>query len=81
MTDNIENLLLKHLTALRADVSHVRDVCDELIRRQSSLEKGIARIGGEMSSVYAEQMDDRHRLDALRHRVERIERRLELVDE
>lgn len=34
----------------------------------------------EISHGYAEQIDDRHAVDALRERVARIERRLELED-
>lgn len=46
--------------------------------RLGSLESMIARIGRDNAHAYEEQIKDRHGLDALKERVERLERGLEL---
>jgi tetrahydromethanopterin S-methyltransferase subunit G len=46
--------------------------------RLSSIESGIARIGRDESVNYTEIISDRHAVDKLKERIERIERRLEL---
>ncbi|MBF7011487.1 hypothetical protein QUC32_17635 [Novosphingobium resinovorum] len=46
--------------------------------RLGLLESMIARIGCDNAHAYEEQIKDRHGLDALKERVERLERGLEL---
>ncbi len=78
MPDNVENLLLEHLKRFQAGQDRIERKLDEHTQRFSRMESGLARIGRENADFYSEQVDDRRSLDALRDRIERIERRLEL---
>jgi hypothetical protein len=49
-----------------------------MMTRLGQIETMIARIGRDNAHAYEEQFEDRHALDALKERIERIERRLEL---
>lgn len=71
MTENIENLILEHLWAIRADQSSVRDDIREIKSRLTSLER-------TMAGNYADIADQHARYDRITERLERIERRLEL---
>ena len=73
MTDNIENLILEHLRALRADVSTIKTDVRDLKLRMSSMENYMASFHLEIAR-HASKFDD---VDA---RMDRIERRLELRD-
>ena len=78
MTDNVENIVLEHLKAIRAEQASARDRDSELLRRLAHLETMIARIGRDQAQAVTEQVDDRHTIDRLQERIERIERRLEI---
>ncbi len=78
MPDNVENLLLEHMKRWQAEFSEIKTILREHTQRFSRIESGLARIGRENADFFSEQVDDRRSLDALRDRIERIERRLEL---
>ena len=80
MTENVENLLLEHLKRIQAEQSASRDRDREMMTRLAQIETSIARIGRDNAHAFADQIEDRHALDALRDRVERLERRLEIGD-
>ncbi len=44
MTENVENLVLEHLRAIRADVTALREDSREIKQRLTSVESGIASI-------------------------------------
>ena len=74
MTAEVENLILEHLRALRADMSSVRsDIADV----KSDLRGVKTHLSGFMQSELAQD----GAIAAIRERLDRIERRLELVDE
>lgn len=75
---NVENLLLEHLKKIQAEQSAARERDQEILSRLSHIESGLARITRDESANYAEMVEDRHSVDKLRERLERIERRLEL---
>jgi hypothetical protein len=79
MTDNIENLVLEHLRAIRADMAYMKDDVREIKSRVNTLEAGQATIIqqiGHLTGMAAEQ----HVLyDRLLERIERPERRLEIA--
>ena len=79
MTDNIENLVLEHLRAIRADMVYMKDDVREIKSRVNTLEAGQATIIqqiGHLTGMAAEQ----HVLyDRLLERIERLERRLEIA--
>lgn len=78
MTENVENLLLEHLRAIRAELADVKAVLRDHTNRFGRLETGVARIGRDHGELFSEQVEDRHRVDSLVERIERIERRLEI---
>lgn len=75
---NVENLLLEHLKKIQSEQSAARERDQEILSRLSHIESGIARITRDESANYAEMIQDRHAVDKLRERLERIERRLEI---
>jgi chromosome segregation ATPase len=78
MTENVENLMLEHLKKIQGEQSAARDRDREILTRLGQMESMIARIGRDNAHAYEEQVEDRHALDALKERVERLEKRLEL---
>lgn len=72
-TDNIENLILEHLRALRTDMSDIKADVRDLKLRMSSIENYMAIFHLEIA---------RHgsKFDEVDARIERIERRLQLRD-
>ncbi|MBS0456973.1 MAG: hypothetical protein JSS44_06545 [Proteobacteria bacterium] len=78
MTSNIENLLLEHLKRIQTELAAARERDIEIIARLGHLEAAIARIGRDQAGNYEELIGDRHVIDKLRERLERIERRLEI---
>jgi len=77
MTDDTDNLVLELLRQMCADAAEFRiEVRDSLHRVEVRL--GVLDQG--MASMLALSASDRDELTALKRRVERIERRLELTD-
>lgn len=79
MTDNVENLILEHLKKIQAEQAASRERDAEIMSRLGMIESGIARISRDESANYAEIVQDRHSVDKLKERIERIERRLEIA--
>ena len=77
--ENTENLILEHLKKIQAELAESRERDREIMSRLSHIETGIARITREEASNYSEIVEDRHVVDRLRERIERIEHRLELA--
>ncbi len=78
MTENIENLILEHLKKIQAEQTAARERDAEILTRLSSIENGLARISRDEALTYTELVQDRHVVDKLKERIDRIERRLEL---
>ena len=68
-----EDLVPEYLYALRSDVSGVRDRLDSIETRLGAVEQ-------TLGSLYTLSGSDRDAITTLTRRVERIERRLEIVD-
>lgn len=73
-----DDLVLEHLKRIQAEQAAARDRDQEILSRLARIESGLARVTRDESSNYAELVEDRHTVDKLRERIERIERRLEL---
>lgn len=73
MTADIENLVLEHLRAIRADMTDVKLRVTQIDVQLSAMGQQLA---GLTSAVYSGKSD----MDDLRRRIERIEKRLELND-
>jgi chromosome segregation ATPase len=78
MTDNVENLILEHLRAIRADISGIKDDVREIKQRLTSLEAAVAGLRRDNANLYDDMAGHHARYDRLAERVERIERRLDL---
>lgn len=78
MEDKIENLLLEHMKRIQAELAASRERDGEILARLSHIESGIAKLRRDESENFAQIIEDRHSLDKLRERLERIERRLEI---
>jgi hypothetical protein len=78
MTEGAQDLVLEHLKKIQAELVDSRERDRELLSRMSNLETMMGRLIRDNANMYASQVDDRHSVDALRSRIERIERRLEL---
>ncbi|MFT3779544.1 MAG: hypothetical protein QM772_14955 [Ottowia sp.] len=76
--ENVDNLVIEHLKKIQAEQSSARERDAEIPRRLSQIELGIARIARDSGENYAEIIEDRHTVDKLKERIERIERRLEI---
>lgn len=74
MTENIENLILEQLRAIRGDIARVERKVDDLVLRVNSLEQKVGQLHVDLVNIHG-------RLDHHEQRLARIERRLELREE
>ncbi|MFT4197100.1 MAG: hypothetical protein QM601_04210 [Pseudoxanthomonas sp.] len=75
---NVENLILEHLKKIQTEQGAARERDAQIMARLGQIELGIARISRDEAANYSEIVQDRHVVDRLKERIERIERRLEL---
>ena len=80
MTEQTDNLVLEQLRKIRTELDAARERDHEIMTRLSGIEIGITRIARDEAGNYAEIIQDRHTMDRIRERLDRIERRLELAD-
>lgn len=73
MAGETDNLVLEHLRLMRAQLSALDHKVDDVLVRLSALE-------GHFASFHLTETRQSHEIDRLKDRVERIERRLDLVD-
>lgn len=74
MTQKIENLILEHLKAIRAQLDRMESDIDDLKNRDHSHE-------AYLSALHTDSARQSARLDQHDSRIKRIERRLELTEE
>ncbi len=79
MNANVENLVLEHLRHIRGRVDQIADDVGDLKQRMSGLESAMNLVRREVA--LGDETDARQQvtLDKLNARIERIERRLELL--
>jgi septal ring factor EnvC (AmiA/AmiB activator) len=73
-----DNLMLEHLKKIQVEISGIRQDNAEIKSRLGSIESGIARITRDEAGNYGEIIENRHMVDKLTSRIERIEKRLEI---
>jgi hypothetical protein len=78
MSDAVDNLVLEHLKKIQAEQGFSRERDAEMLSRLAHLETSIARLARDGADNFAEAVSDRHAIDKLKERIERLERRLEL---
>jgi adenylosuccinate lyase len=74
----VDNLVLEHLKKIQAEQSASRDRDSDILSRLAHIETSIARLARDGADNFAEIVADRHAVDKLKERIDRIERRLEL---
>jgi septal ring factor EnvC (AmiA/AmiB activator) len=79
MPENIDNLILEHLRAMRSDITALRDDTREVKSRLTSLETAVSAMRREIADLYTDVVGQHSRYDRLLERIERIEKRLELT--
>ena len=73
MTDNVENLVLELLRAIRADIADLkRDVVGNTVQ--------IAALGQQVAGLSVAVYGGKSDLEDMKRRIEHLERRLELRD-
>ncbi len=79
MNENVENLVLEHLRHIRGRVDQIADDVGDLKQRMSGLESAMNLVRREVA--LGDETDARQQvtLDKLNVRIERLERRLELL--
>jgi chromosome segregation ATPase len=85
MTENVENLVLEHLRALRSEIQTMRTEMHsefhDLKHRMSSLESEMVGVKRDVNHADATDARQQVSLDRIVERIERIERRLGFLDE
>ena len=81
MTDNVENLVLEHLRAIRGDIARMERKQDETITRLGRLELAVAGLRRDMAHTDEAAAEQGVRIDHLAERLDRVERRLNLREE
>lgn len=76
--ENVENLILEHLRAIRGDINTIRDDVREIKTRLTHVETGIAGLKRDSAYQYDETAAANAKFDRITERIEKIEKRLEL---
>ena len=79
MTDNVENLILEHLRGLRPGQDRLESEMREVAARLTSLEASTAAGRLDSAHNYEEVIRQQSSIDQIRARIDRIEKRLEIV--
>lgn len=79
MTENVENLIVEHLRHIRGRVDRIAEDMSDLKHRMSSLESAMVLVKRDASA--GDETDARQQvsLDRLLDRIDRIERRLDVI--
>jgi hypothetical protein len=80
MTDNVENLILEHLRALRAGQDRIEQEQREVQARLTSLEPAVLGTKREVLHTQEERARRQLSIDGIKERLLRVERRLDLAD-
>ena len=70
--ENVENIILEHPRAMRADVAGIRDDMQEVKQRLSGLEAGIGGLKRDAGDLHTENAGQHVRYDRLAARIEKI---------
>lgn len=79
MTDSIDNLLLEHLKAIRADIGTIKADLKENTSRLGRIEVAVAGLRRDIAHNEESTAEQSLRIDRINERIERIERHLEIA--
>ena len=65
MTENVDNLILEHLRAIRGDITALRDDTREVKTRLTSLETAVSSMRRELADLYADVVGQHSRLSLI----------------
>ena len=74
----VDNMIIEHLKAIRADISTIKEDAREIKTRLTSVEAGIGSLKRDSAEQYSDIAAQHVRYDRLAERIEKIEKRLEL---
>lgn len=81
MVADVSNVLIfETLERIQSDIASGQEIDKELLRGVSSIERMLSNLSKEQSWGYGELMENRHSLDKIRERLERLERLVNVVD-
>lgn len=79
MSDNVESLVLEHLRHIRSRVDQIADDVSDIKHRMSGLENSMILVRREVALGDETAARQQVAIDKLSNRIERLERRLELI--
>ena len=79
MVDNVENLMLEHLKRFQATLDRIETKVGELTSRVANVEGSLANVIRHLGDLAAADAAQQIAIDNINTRLDRIERRLELV--
>lgn len=77
---DVDNLILEYLPAIRADIAEIRNDVHEIKQRLSNVESGIGSLKRDAADLYSENAAPHVRYYRLADRIEKTEWRLELTN-
>lgn len=77
--ENVENIIIEHLRAIRSDIGTIKDDAKELKTRMAHMEVSQAQLMQSMAHLASGIAQQQVSFDRLTDRVERVEKRLELA--
>ena len=84
MSDNVENLVLEQLRAIRNDIAAFRNEnqseFSEMKHRLNRVESSIAHMRGDNVGTQEDVYRQQGVIDTIKERLQRIEKRLEIVN-
>ena len=83
MSDNVENLILEHLRVLRSEIQTMRTEMHTEFKdvklRMSSIENAMVSVKHDSADIRGDYVRQQISIDNIVERIQRIEKRLELV--
>ena len=79
MVENVENVIIEHLRHIRGRVDRIAEDMGDMKHRMSSLESVMVLVKREVAAGDDTDARQQVSLDRLHDRIERLERRLEII--
>lgn len=78
MAENIDNIIIEHLKAIRVDIAEVKADTADIKQRLHSMDMSVIDLRRNDVHLYEDSARQQVSLDTLLERIKRIEKRLEL---
>ncbi len=80
MADDIDNIVIEHLRAIRGQLGRMDNQLTDVGQRMTGLERAVASLGTSLAHHGDAGALQAHRIDGLAARLDRIERRLDFKE-